>query len=201
MKYLAYYENGEIISIEDYKEAAEKLKNKNKNKKETIQKFLLHKYIFTFCLDEVKDASEYSLCKKKGETHEVYLEKKNVQGNLICKQRETISEEEGSRILNGEIAWMKEDERPLVRDFYLQSTLNGLEYSHMMDFEREVYHYEKQDYVVFDKAIRRQVDQYFLECLFEDDVQVRVRRAKTIPRYILNMLVNIEPASEQWAYA
>ena len=96
---------------------------------------------------------------------------------------------------------MKGDERPLVRDLYLQSTLNGLTYSHMMEFEREVYHYEKQDYVVFDKAVRRQVDHYFLECLFEDDVQVRVRRAKTIPRYILNMLVNIEPASEQWAYA
>ncbi len=101
----------------------------------------------------------------------------------------------------GELAWMKDDERPLVRDFYLQSLLNGLKYSHRMEFEREVYHYEKQDYVVFDKAIRRKADCHLLECLFEDDVQVRVRRAKTIPRYILNMLVNIEPASEQWAYA
>lgn len=201
MKYLTYYENGEIISIEDYQEAAEKLKKKNKNKKEAVQKFILHKYIFAFSLEEVRDASQYSLCKKKSDSLEVYLEKKNVQGNLICKQRETISEEESGRILKGEIAWMKEDERPLVRDFYLQSTLNGLKYSHMMEFVREVYHYEKQDYVVFDKAVRRQVDHYFLECLFEDDVQVRVRRAKTIPRYILNMLVNIEPASEQWAYA
>ena len=55
--------------------------------------------------------------------------------------------------------------------------------------------------MVVDKAIRRQVDQYFLECLFEDDVKVSVRRAKTIPRYILNMLSNIEPVTEQWVYA
>lgn len=199
MKYLTYYENGEIISTKDYKEAVEKLKKKNR--RETVQKFILHKYIFAFCLDEVEDSSQYSLCKKNGDSLEGYLEKKNVQGNLICKQREEISEEEGNRILKGEIEWMNGDERPLVRDFYLQSILNGLEYSHMMEFEREVYHYEKQDYIVFDRAIRRKVDHYFLECLFEDDVQVRVRRAKTIPRYILNMLVNIEPESEQWAYA
>lgn len=199
MKYLTYYENEEIISTKDYKEAVEKLRKKNR--KETIQKFILHKYIFVFCLDEVEDFSQYFLCEKKGDGLEVYLEKKNVQGNLVCKQREKITEEEGHQILKGEFAWMKEDERPLVRDFYLQSILNGLKYSHMMEFEREVYHYDKQDYVVFDKAVRRKVDHYFLECLFEDDVQVRVRRAKTIPRYILNMLVNIEPAPEQWAYA
>ncbi len=199
MKYLTYYENGEIISTEDYKEAVKKLERKNR--KETVQKFILHKYIFAFFLDEVEDPSQYSLCEKRGDSLEVYLEKKNAQGNLICKQREEITEEEGQRILAGELAWMKDDERPLVRDFYLQSLLNGLKYSHRMEFEREVYHYEKQDYVVFDKAIRRKADCHLLECLFEDDVQVRVRRAKTIPRYILNMLVNIEPASEQWAYA
>ena len=114
---------------------------------------------------------------------------------------EEIREEDGEQILRGEIQWMKDDERTLVRDFYLQSMLNELKYSHMMEFVREIYHYDKQDYVVFDKAIRRQVDQYFLECLFEDDVKVSVRRAKTIPRYILNMLSNIEPVTEQWVYA
>lgn len=199
MKYLTYYENDEIISTKDHKEATEKLSKKNKGR--GVQRFILHKYAFVFSLDEVKDPSQYYLCRKQGDSLEVYLEKKNVQGNLICKQIESISEEEGERILQGEIGWMRDDERPLVRDLYLQSTLNGLTYSHMMEFEREVYHYEKHDYVVFDKAVRRQVDQYFLECLFEDDVQVRVRRAKTIPRYILNILVNIEPAPEQWAYA
>lgn len=199
MKYLTYYENDEIISTKDHREAVEKLSRKNKGKE--VQRFILHKYAFIFSLDEVRDSSKYYLCKKHGDSLEVYLEKKNTEGNLICKQIETITEAEGERILQGDIGWMKGDERPLVRDFYLQSTLNGLAYSHMMEFEREVYHYEKQDYVVFDKAVRRQVDHYFLECLFEDDVQVRVRRAKTIPRYILNMLVNIEPASEQWAYA
>lgn len=199
MKYLAYYENNEIISTNDYREAVAKLKMKNK--KDTVQKYILHKYAFSFCLPDVEDSSQYYLCKKKSGSSQVYLEKKSVQGNLVCKQREEITEEEGERILKGEIQWMKGDERTLVRDFYLQSTLNELKYSHMMEFVREVYYYDKQDYVVFDKAIRRQVDQYFLECLFEDDVKVSVRRAKTIPRYILNMLANIEPVTEQWAYA
>lgn len=199
MKYLTYYENGEIISTKDYKEAVAKLKIKNK--KDTVQKYILQKYAFSFCLTDVEDSSQYYLCKKKSNDLQVYLEKKSVQGNLVCKQREEISEQEGERILRGEIQWMKEDERTLVRDFYLQSTLNELKYSHMMEFVREVYHYDKQDYVVFDKAVRRQVDQYFLECLFEDDVKVSVRRAKTIPRYILNILANIEPVTEQWVYA
>ena len=77
------------------------------------------------------------------------MEKKSVQGNLISKQREEIREEEGEQILRGEIQWMKDDERTLVRDFYLQSMLNELKYSHMMEFVREIYHYDKQDYVVF----------------------------------------------------
>lgn len=199
MRYLTYYENDEIISTKDYKEAVAKLKMKNT--KDTVQKYILHKYAFSFCLPEVEDSSQYYLCKKKSGSLQVYLEKKSVQGNLVSKQREEISEQEGERILRGEIQWMKEDERTLVRDFYLQSTLNELKYSHMMEFVREVYHYDKQDYVVFDKAVRRQVDQYFLECLFEDDVKVSVRRAKTIPRYILNILTNIEPVTEQWVYA
>lgn len=199
MKYLTYYENNEIISTKDYKEAVDKLKMKNK--KDTVQKYILHKYAFTFCLEEVEDSSQYYLCRKQSDSIQFYLEKKSAQGNLISKQREEIREEEGEQILRGEIQWMKDDERTLVRDFYLQSMLNELKYSHMMEFVREIYHYDKQDYVVFDKAIRRQVDQYFLECLFEDDVKVSVRRAKTIPRYILNMLSNIEPVTEQWVYA
>ena len=199
MKYLTYYENDEIISTKDYKEAVAKLRMKNR--KDTVKKYILHKYAFSFCLPDVEDSSQYYLCKKKSDSLQVYLEKKSVQGNLVCKQREEISEQEGEQILRGEIQWMKEDERTLVRDFYLQSTLNELRYSHMMEFVREVYHYDKQDYVVFDKAVRRQVDQYFLECLFEDDVKVSVRRAKTIPRYILNILANIEPVTEQWVYA
>ena len=199
MKYLTYYENDEIISTKDYKEAVAKLRMKNR--KDTVQKYILHKYAFSFCLPDVEDSSQYYLCKKKSDSLQVYLEKKSVQGNLVCKQREEISEQEGEQILRGEIQWMKEDERTLVRDFYLQSTLNELRYSHMMEFVREVYHSDKQDYVVFDKAVRRQVDQYFLECLFEDDVKVSVRRAKTIPRYILNILANIEPVTEQWVYA
>ena len=199
MKYLTYYENDEIISTKDYKEAVAKLRMKNR--KDTVQKYILHKYAFSFCLPDVEDSSQYYLCKKKSDSLQVYLEKKSVQGNLVCKQREEISEQEGEQILRGEIQWMKEDEMTLVRDFYLQSTLNELRYSHMMEFVREVYHYDKQDYVVFDKAVRRQVDQYFLECLFEDDVKVSVRRAKTIPRYILNILANIEPVTEQWVYA
>ena len=199
MKYLTYYENDEIISTKDYKEAVAKLRMKNR--KDTVQKYILHKYAFSFCLPDVEDSSQYYLCKKKSDSLQVYVEKKSVQGNLVCKQREEISEQEGEQILRGEIQWMKEDERTLVRDFYLQSTLNELRYSHMMEFVREVYHYDKQDYVVFDKAVRRQVDQYFLECLFEDDVKVSVRRAKTIPRYILNILANIEPVTEQWVYA
>lgn len=64
MKYLTYYENGEIISTEDYKEAVKKLERKNR--KETVQKFILHKYIFAFFLDEVEDPSQYSLCEKRG---------------------------------------------------------------------------------------------------------------------------------------
>lgn len=199
MKYLTYYENDEIISTNEYKEAVAKLKMKNK--KDTVQKYVLHKYAFAFCLADVENSSQFYLCRKMSDSLQVYLERKNVQGNLVSKQREEISEEEGERILKDDIQWMKGDERPLVRDFYLQSTLNGLKYSHMMEFVREVYHYDKQDYVVFDKAVRRQVDQYFLECLFEDDVKVSVRRAKTIPRYILSMLANIEPVSEQWVYA
>ena len=199
MKYLTYYENDEIISTKDYKEAVAKLRMKNR--KDTVQKYILHKYAFSFCLPDVEDSSQYYLCKKKSDSLQVYLEKNSVQGNLVCKQREEISEQEGEQILRGEIQWMKEDERTLVRDFYLQSTLNELIYSHMMEFVIEVYHYDKQDYVVFDKAVRRQVDQYFLECLFEDDVKVSVRRAKTIPRYILNILANIEPVTEQWVYA
>ena len=100
----------------------------------------------------------------------------------------------------GDLGWMKNDTRYLVRDFYLQMTINDLRYDYYETYDRQEYVYQRNDRIVFNRNIKRIRGDYVLDVLPEGFVQIRLRRAKTIPRVIQNMMQGLEFTEEVPVY-
>lgn len=197
MKYITYYETEEIISEKEYENARAKLQPENKNTEKKID--FIERYHFISSITEDSRVPEYSICRKNRE--ELYLEKTSAQGSLFWRECEQITLEEARRIKAGELLWMKEDDRHLVRDFYLQMTLNCLRYDFCETYQREEYVYRKSDCIVFRRDIRKIRGNYVLEILPVGFLQARIRRAKTIPRVIQSMMQGPEFLEEIPSYA
>ena len=67
----------------------------------------------------------------------IHLEKKSKHGGLGSKQSAVLTQEETQRIVNGQIDWMQNDERPLVRELYGKMRTQGLEPKTIVDYTRE----------------------------------------------------------------
>lgn len=197
MKYMTYYETEEIVSEKEYINAFARLKAENPN----IQKNTdyIERYHFLSSLGAEIHIPEYSICRKNKE--EIFLEKTSMQGNLFWRECEQITEAESRKLKDGELDWMKDDPRHLVRDFFLQMTINRLQYDYCETYEREEYTYHKSDRVVFNRNLKKIRGNYVLECMPRECVQVKMRRAKTIPRVIQGMMQGPEFISGVPAYA
>ena len=83
------------------------------------------------------------------------LEKKSKRNNLTYKQKCRITAEEYERIRIGDIAWMENDSRSLMRDLYVQMNLFQLKPITVVDYEREVFIYKHGNVrITFDSSIK-----------------------------------------------
>ncbi|GBF72874.1 molecular chaperone [Paenibacillus sp. 598K] len=85
----------------------------------------------------------------------LHLEKKSKRNNQTFKEKCRIVAEEYERMRLGDIAWMSEDERPLIRELHLQMQCYQLKPLTIVDYEREVFTYPHGNVrVTFDSNIR-----------------------------------------------
>ncbi|MDF2788339.1 MAG: molecular chaperone [Neobacillus sp.] len=83
------------------------------------------------------------------------LEKKSKRDNLTFKQKCRLTPEEYEQIRLGDIEWMENDTRPLIKDLYVQMKLYQLKPMTVVDYEREVFIYEYGNVrVTFDGCIK-----------------------------------------------
>lgn len=69
----------------------------------------------------------------------IHLEKKSKRGGLGTKASATVTEQEVRKILAGDLDWMKEDARPLVRELYGKMVTQGLGPKTVVDYTREAF--------------------------------------------------------------
>ncbi|APH06817.1 polyphosphate polymerase domain-containing protein [Bacillus weihaiensis] len=83
------------------------------------------------------------------------LEKKSKRNNLTYKQKCPITIEEYEQMRVGDIAWMENDERSLLRELYIEMKMYHIKPMTVVDYEREVfiYHYGNVR-VTFDRDIK-----------------------------------------------
>lgn len=88
-------------------------------------------------------------------THYINLEKKSKRNNLTFKQKCRITATEYESIRQGNIEWMENDSRTLIRDLFIQMNLFQLKPVTVVDYEREVFIYPYGNVrVTFDSSIK-----------------------------------------------
>lgn len=71
----------------------------------------------------------------------IHLEKKSKVNGLGNKQMIHLTKEEVQKIIDGEIKWLAESERPLAREFYAKMLSQGLRPKTIVDYTREAFVY------------------------------------------------------------
>ncbi|MCR4924059.1 MAG: polyphosphate polymerase domain-containing protein [Lachnospiraceae bacterium] len=67
----------------------------------------------------------------------IHLEKKSKLNGLGTKYSADLSKEEAERIIKGDIEWMLESERPLLKELYCKMNFQGLLPKTIVDYTRE----------------------------------------------------------------
>lgn len=71
----------------------------------------------------------------------VNLERKSKRNNLTFKSKCEMAKQEFESMRNGDITWMKEDGRPLIRELYFEMHYHQLKPMTVVDYYREPYIY------------------------------------------------------------
>lgn len=71
----------------------------------------------------------------------INLERKSKRNNLTYKSKCNLTRNEFEKIRIGDIQWMEEDERSLLRDLYAEMKQNLIKPMCVVDYEREAYLY------------------------------------------------------------
>ncbi|MEX3624379.1 polyphosphate polymerase domain-containing protein [Viridibacillus arvi] len=71
----------------------------------------------------------------------INLEKKSKRNNLTFKEKCLISSDEYESMRIGQVDWMEEDERQLIRELFIQMSLYQLKPMTVVDYVREAYVY------------------------------------------------------------
>lgn len=143
-----------------------------------------------------------------GDTSVIHLEKKSKLGGLGNKQSAVISAPEAEAILHGELDWMMDSGRPLVRELYSKMRTQLLRPRTIVDYTREPYVYPPGNVrVTMDHGIRTGLDctaflepcvtvpageapiilevkwDTFLPEIIRDAIQLEGRRASVFSKY------------------
>lgn len=92
-------------------------------------------------LDGVNRREKFRIRYYNGDISEIHLEKKGKYNGLGTKDRAVLSAQEAQRIVDRDIRWMPDDDRPLVRELYVMMKNRGLKPKTIVDYTREPFVY------------------------------------------------------------
>lgn len=156
-----YYEENNVIPEEEYENIIDTLqrgKNYKPAKLSVVRKIFFNKEI-NYLTDAISVSQEntenYCIMMTDWENSRLVLEKKSRREGLISKCHTYLSEEQFEMIIDGEYEWMKDSKDALLRDFYLQLSVNQIRPGVVVDYTRQSFRLNnKKEYMVFDSSIR-----------------------------------------------
>lgn len=92
-------------------------------------------------INGVNRREKFRLRYYNGDTSFIHLEKKCKLNDLGYKEQVELIENEVQQIIDGEIDWMKMDDRPLVQELYSKMKNQGLRPKTIVDYIREPFVY------------------------------------------------------------
>lgn len=155
-----YYEENNVIPEEEYKHIIDTLK-KGKNykpaKPSVVRKIFNNEinYLTDAISVNQENSESYCIMMTDWENERLVLEKKSRREGLICKSHTYLTEEQFEMIIDGQYEWMKTSHDLLLRDFYLQLSVNQIRPGVVVDYIRQSFRLNnRKEYMVFDSSIR-----------------------------------------------
>lgn len=134
--------------------------------------------------------------------------KKSKRYNAGNKTQCRVTAEETKRILDGDIGWMAEDERALVRELYLRMQMGIYRPTIIVDYDREALTYAPGNVrVTFDRRIRgcHQPQLFFSEnlpsipAIFPDRVVMEVKYDDYLPDIVNRTLLTVKTKEQAFS--
>lgn len=156
-----YYEENNIIPKKEYNNIINTLHKEKKFRPARIS--VVRKIFFNREINYLSDAvsvnhgnsDSYRIMMTDWQTDRLILEKKCRREGLISKSYLKLSERQFEQILDGDYEWMAASRESILRDFYLQLTINQMRPGVVVDYERQAFRMNsKKEYMIFDLAIR-----------------------------------------------
>ena len=92
-------------------------------------------------LDGVNDREKFRIRYYNHDPSVIHLEKKRRRNGLGSKEMAALTAGEAQRIVDGDTEWMKNADRPLVRELYTKMQSQGLRPKTIVDYMREPFVY------------------------------------------------------------
>ena len=92
-------------------------------------------------LNGVSRREKFRIRYYNGDTSVIHLEKKSKLGGLGSKRTAALSEPETAALLQGDLSWMLNSGKPLVRELYSKMRAQLLQPKTIVDYTREPYTY------------------------------------------------------------
>jgi len=92
-------------------------------------------------LDGVNNREKFRIRYYNHDTSLIHLEKKRKQNGLGSKEMAELTAAEAQSIVDGSWEWMKDSDRPLVRELYAKMHAQGLRPKTIVDYTREPFVY------------------------------------------------------------
>ena len=106
-------------------------------------------------IDGVNMREKFRIRYYNGDTSFIRLEKKSRRNGLGTKFEAALTAEEAQKIVDGDLDWMMESDRPLIQELYCKMRYQGLRPKTIVDYTREPYVYGPGNVrVSFDHHIR-----------------------------------------------
>ena len=88
-------------------------------------------------INGVNTREKFRLRYYNGDTSYIVLEKKSKINGLCAKENCRVTKEEAQRIVDGNLGWMSDSDRPLCRELYAKMRSQGLRPKTIVDYTRE----------------------------------------------------------------
>lgn len=138
----------------------------------------------------------------------INLERKSKRNNLTFKTKCAISQAEYEKMRLGDISWMEEDERGLIRDLYQEMSYRQLRPTTVVDYVREAYIYPFGNVrVTFDSKVQsslRNTDMFnpnlpMVDVLEQNLVILEVKYDDYLPDIIKYLLQSVDTRAEAYS--
>ena len=142
-------------------------------------------------INGVSDRDKYRVRFYNGNTSKLRLERKFKRGEMVCKDRAVVGQEEYQMMCSGDYSFMSQESRPVYGLFYTAHLVRSMRPVVMVSYDRHAFMYPAGDVrITFDSGIMASnpMSGHSLLVTPESQIILEVKYSRFIPTIITDLL-------------